>query len=92
MKNKELEGKVSKVTQQGAFISVIENGKEIEYFAHLGDIQENEKLLYDLRDNKLRDIKTVYEHFIKLEKDQPVKFRAWDENEGKKPHAFNVHR
>lgn len=91
MDRKELEGKVSKVIQQGAFILVTENGEEKEYFAHLGDILENEKLLYDLRDEKLNDLQSVYAHFVKLEKDQTVKFKAWDGNERNKPHAFNVH-
>jgi predicted RNA-binding protein with RPS1 domain len=88
---KELEGKVSRVTDQGAFIKLIENGKEtgMEYFAHLGDIQENETLLYDLRDQKLSDINTVYDHFVKLEEGQTVKFKEWDGNN--RLHAFSVH-
>jgi hypothetical protein len=63
------------------------------YFAHLGDIQENENLLYELRDHKLKKLETVYDHFEdKLNKDEPVKFKGWDENKGNKPHAFNVKR
>ncbi len=32
------------------------------YFAHLGDIQKNENLLYYLRDHKLKEIEAVYGH------------------------------
>lgn len=62
------------------------------YFAHLGDVQENENLLYDLRDHKLKKIETVYDHFSDLKKDEKVNFKGWDENKGNKPHAFNVKR
>jgi hypothetical protein len=88
------EGRVSRITQQGVFIKLIKDGKETEqeYFAHLGDIHENEKLLYDLRDHKLNDLETVYNHFVKLEEDQEVKFKVWNENEGNKLDAFNVSR
>ncbi len=67
-----------------------EDGKT--YFAHLGDIQENENLLYDLRDHKLKKLETVYDHFADLKKDEKVKFKGWDEDKGNKPHAFNVKR
>ena len=61
------------------------------YFAHLGDIQENENLLYDLRDRKLNKIETAYDHFANLKKNEKVTFKEWDGQKGK-PHAFNVKR
>ena len=68
-----------------------EDGKT--YFAHLGDIQENENLLYELRDHKLSKIETVYNHFAnELKKNENVKFKEWDNSIGNKPHAFNVKR
>lgn len=61
------------------------------YFAHLGDIQENENLLYELRDHKLSKIETVYNHFAnELKKNEKVNFKEWDGNSGNKQHAFNV--
>lgn len=93
MDKKEKEGRVKKVTRQGAFIEVIDkDGKSVEYFAHLGDIRQNEEILYNLRDNRFSDLDSIKKQFVKLELGETVKFKGWDANENNKPHAFNVEK
>jgi hypothetical protein len=88
-----MEGTVKepKTNTQGKIVGYNIRGNDGKtYYAHLGDIQENEKLLYALRDHEFTKIQDAYDHFSDLTQGRPVEFEVWGENQGSKLHAYNV--